>query len=800
MSIYTYAENGNKKELAQLINDGVDINKPGTSNRSALHHAAMNGHTEIVAMLLGKGATVNCQTNRGATPLHYASRSDRIECVSLLLDHGADVNQVDSTNSTPLHSAIVYKSDKTALALINNYGADINAQNNDGSTPLHLAAQRGYREIIVALLEKGAKVEVRDHNGDTPFSLIPLTDTIDIISSSAKNTLANDISSLMYNSSSSSSSSSGSNTSTTETTTTTTTTATETAEATATTTTTTAEPNGESKMNIDQVKSEDETAVSNSGLFSDVTFIVESNKIPAHRCILSVRSEHFKRLLLKHKSEKELEIKDISFKVFQSILDWVYNESVSTFKVKEIVDLSFATQLLIAAIKYNIKALVQLCEQYLIETVTSTSISSIWQDLRSTEIKSNCPELAKRCAHLLCKNWNVVGIIKAIADMPRVDMIEMVNLLPIQPLQEPAAAAAAPAANATAASSSSTSSSSSSSTSNASSTPKGKTTSRTRAPTTPSSTATPTKSSTTTPTRSSTSSSKVPSSPPTGDSMDKKNLEICKNINSQIHRKKMAEIFHFAVDPIALNIPHYFDVIKHPMDLSLIQSKLDGGLYKSIKDFAADMRLMFDNAMLFNEEGSLIYRNTKKLMAEFNKIYWDHFPFEKSATPAAAAAAPTTSASTSSTPAKAPAPSPAEATESSDKKRKSMEPSKAAPSTSSNTPSGESSSKSSTSSSSASANNESASSKTNASSNNNDVKMTDTSPSLKKYTDKERKNLMEMINDLNEDQLTKILEIIEPKAIKKSDEGVEIDMYEVGDANLAQLEEFIFSCLKRQKV
>ncbi len=38
--------------------------------------------------------------------------------------------------------------------------------------------------------------------------------------------------------------------------------------------------------------------------------------------------------------------------------------------------------------------------------------------------------------------------------------------------------------------------------------------------------------------------------------------------------------FRQPVDPHALGIPDYFDIIKHPIDLSHIQQKLDDGEYK----------------------------------------------------------------------------------------------------------------------------------------------------------------------------------------------------------------------------
>ena len=47
------------------------------------------------------------------------------------------------------------------------------------------------------------------------------------------------------------------------------------------------------------------------------------------------------------------------------------------------------------------------------------------------------------------------------------------------------------------------------------------------------------------------------------------------------------------VDPDALGIPIYFDIIKNPMDFSTIKKKLSECEYDSFKDFAADLFLVF---------------------------------------------------------------------------------------------------------------------------------------------------------------------------------------------------------------
>ncbi|KAI1101416.1 Bromodomain-containing protein [Jackrogersella minutella] len=54
------------------------------------------------------------------------------------------------------------------------------------------------------------------------------------------------------------------------------------------------------------------------------------------------------------------------------------------------------------------------------------------------------------------------------------------------------------------------------------------------------------------------------------------------------------------VDPVALNIPTYFSVVKKPMDLATMTQKNYEGEYKNVKDIEKDMRLIVHNAELFN--------------------------------------------------------------------------------------------------------------------------------------------------------------------------------------------------------
>jgi bromodomain-containing factor 1 len=72
------------------------------------------------------------------------------------------------------------------------------------------------------------------------------------------------------------------------------------------------------------------------------------------------------------------------------------------------------------------------------------------------------------------------------------------------------------------------------------------------------------------------------------------------------------------VDPVALGIPQYPTIVKHPMDLGTIKSKIDSGAYAGADEYEADVRLMLSNCYLFNGVGSDIYNIGKQFEAFFD--------------------------------------------------------------------------------------------------------------------------------------------------------------------------------------
>ncbi|CAI5720022.1 unnamed protein product [Peronospora destructor] len=78
-------------------------------------------------------------------------------------------------------------------------------------------------------------------------------------------------------------------------------------------------------------------------------------------------------------------------------------------------------------------------------------------------------------------------------------------------------------------------------------------------------------------------------------------------------------VFNTPVDPVALKLPTYTTIVEHPMDLGTIKRNLAAGEYLELEDFALDVRLVFENAMLFNPESHYIHVDAKILLNRFNE-------------------------------------------------------------------------------------------------------------------------------------------------------------------------------------
>jgi ankyrin repeat protein len=176
--------------------------------RGADPNAAMKYPSPILRVRPSRGPRFNMD---GATPMLLAAASQDVTAMEKLLQHGADPfkgtvidkesfqieirehsseNQVIG-NATPLMVAVGMgrrnRDDFTqaqeqqalkAARMLVDLGADINAVTATGWTPLHAAAFIGADTLVSYLVEKGARVNIKNGCGQTPLSLALRASTV----------------------------------------------------------------------------------------------------------------------------------------------------------------------------------------------------------------------------------------------------------------------------------------------------------------------------------------------------------------------------------------------------------------------------------------------------------------------------------------------------------------------------------------------------------------------------------------------------------------------------------------------
>ncbi|KAL2476686.1 Transcription factor GTE4 [Abeliophyllum distichum] len=96
-------------------------------------------------------------------------------------------------------------------------------------------------------------------------------------------------------------------------------------------------------------------------------------------------------------------------------------------------------------------------------------------------------------------------------------------------------------------------------------------------------------------------------------------LKSCSALLERLMKHKHGWVFNKPVDTVSLGLHDYFEIIKNPMDLGTVKTKLNQNLYKTPVEFAEDVRLTFQNAMTYNPKEQDVYMMAEQL----SKIFED---------------------------------------------------------------------------------------------------------------------------------------------------------------------------------
>jgi uncharacterized protein len=175
----------------EMANLGFDIGRPPTPRadehdahdfmRAALAHGA-NADARLTGPILARHhGFPDRSLGAGATALMRAAKGHDAKALKLLLDAGASAKALQDDGAGVLHVMATgrqartdddAKAEREMLETLVAAGADINAVSKDGQTPVHRAARGGNGKFVTALFEHGARLDVKDKEGRTPYDIV----------------------------------------------------------------------------------------------------------------------------------------------------------------------------------------------------------------------------------------------------------------------------------------------------------------------------------------------------------------------------------------------------------------------------------------------------------------------------------------------------------------------------------------------------------------------------------------------------------------------------------------------------
>lgn len=154
---------GDLQKVERLVDCGVDVNSVDKNQMSALHHAAMHSRDEVIKSLISRGAEVTTADLKGGfTAMHwvvinadpqYGSTNHIDKSLSALVKAGCRVNATDFNFATPLHIA-AQKGNKGCVQALMRLGADPAKVDITGRNSIEVAKDDQTKALLKRLLEK----------------------------------------------------------------------------------------------------------------------------------------------------------------------------------------------------------------------------------------------------------------------------------------------------------------------------------------------------------------------------------------------------------------------------------------------------------------------------------------------------------------------------------------------------------------------------------------------------------------------------------------------------------------------
>ena len=168
------------KTLSLLLSKGADVSLRCTSSqKTALHVAAMHGNIQAIEVLLAHGADLNATDSNLSTPYVLALERNKPRAASRLLERmtakknedrwlqvKGNIGPVDDRSLGKALRRFAKLGQADIVEILLGNGADVNCRSRKGTTAVMKASEGGHLEVLDLLKDRGADFAAKDNLGE----------------------------------------------------------------------------------------------------------------------------------------------------------------------------------------------------------------------------------------------------------------------------------------------------------------------------------------------------------------------------------------------------------------------------------------------------------------------------------------------------------------------------------------------------------------------------------------------------------------------------------------------------------
>ena len=147
--LYKISHRGYHEIVNIALKNVTNINEASNNQAAtALHAAAMNNHLKIIYLLVAKGIDITLRTLEGKTAFTIARESSFLEIAEYLRSKTTQLISASANGKVDLVNSMLAKH------------VDIDSSEHYGYTALDMAVKNGHENMVVFLLDHGAKIKI----------------------------------------------------------------------------------------------------------------------------------------------------------------------------------------------------------------------------------------------------------------------------------------------------------------------------------------------------------------------------------------------------------------------------------------------------------------------------------------------------------------------------------------------------------------------------------------------------------------------------------------------------------------